>query len=348
MKVFPVIMSGGSGTRLWPLSTAEQPKQFHTLLAKQSMIVETASRLSGTAGDIEFLDPMIIAGDRHHGLVASQLSEAGIKTSAVVLESEGRNTAATAALSALVAQEIDPEAYVLLMPADHIVGDVAAFKQVIEVAAAQVASRIVTFGIRPSAPETGFGYIQQGDVLGEGVYSIAEFKEKPDSATAQAYVDDGGYSWNSGVFFFSPRLMLEEFAHHEPGILEGAQVSLERAMRLDGAITLNGDAFGKVKAMPIDIAIMEKTSKGAVAPCDIGWADIGSWAEYWRLAGQDENGNVLIGPTKVLDGKNLLVRAEGGIHVSVAGVSDLIVIATEKSVMVLPRDRAQDVKKLIP
>lgn len=351
-RIFPVIMSGGSGTRLWPLSDETRPKQFHALPGPNTMIGETALRLQGVhAGadstGVMFLPPIIIAGERHGDLVADHLSAAGVVPAAVVLEPQGRNTAATAALAAFVARQLDPGALVLLMPADHLVADAAAFIAAIQRAVRVVDGRIVTFGIEPTAPETGYGYIRQGDALSEGVFAIARFAEKPSREVAESYLSEGGYSWNSGVFFFQPDLMLEEFSHGAADIRDGALAALEKGDRSGNEYRLDAEAFAKVRSEPVDIAVMEKTRRAAVVPCSIGWADVGSWSEVWRLSPKDSAGNAATGSVKVLDGRDNLVMAHG-VHVSIAGVSDLIIVATPDAVIVLPKDRAQDVKKLIP
>ncbi|MDP3737635.1 MAG: sugar phosphate nucleotidyltransferase [Hyphomonadaceae bacterium] len=346
-KIFPVIMSGGSGTRLWPLSTETRPKQFHALGGAKSMIEETALRLSGKHGDIEFLGPIVIAGESHRSLVRELLARSGITPAALVFEPMGRNTAATAALAALVARELDPEAMVLLMPADHLVARPEALIETVRAAAAVASDRIVTFGITPSHPETGYGYIKQGAALGDCVHEVAAFKEKPKLPVAEGYIKEGGYSWNSGIFFFRPDVMLEEFSIASADIRDGAAHALKLATRKDREIGLDPAVFSKVRAEPVDIAVMEKTKRAAVAPCDIGWADVGSWAELWRLSEQDDGQNVVSGSVSVLDATGNLVRAEG-IHVSVIGVSDLVIVATPDAVLVMPRDRAQDVKKVIP
>lgn len=347
VKVLPVIMSGGSGTRLWPLSTDARPKQFHDLGADRPMIVETALRLSGSHEGVDFLDPVIIANAAHAGLVQSLLAEARIRPSAIVLEPMGRNTAATAALAALIAREIDPDAVVLLAPADHLVSKPEALVDAIRSAAGTVAGRIVTFGITPAGPETGYGYIQQGEALQPGVHSILSFKEKPDLATAEAYLRAGGYTWNSGMFFFAPGMLLEEFGIVAADIRDGAAEALKRATREGAVIRLDAAVFGGVRAEAFDRAVMEKTRRGAVAACDIGWADIGSWAEVWRLSGQDGQGNSVEGPVTLLDCQGSLVRSDG-VEVSVIGADDLIVVASGNSVLIMPRSRAQDVKKVIP
>ncbi len=346
-RIIPVVMSGGSGTRLWPLSTSARPKQFHYLGAPRTMIEETALRLSGSHGGIEFLAPVIIAGASHRDLVREAMRNSGITPGAVVLEPEGRNTAATAALAAMVAQEIDSTALVLLAPADHLVSKPDAFIAAVQAAAPIAPQRIVTFGIQPTSPETGYGYILQGEPMASGINRLAAFKEKPDLATAVRYLREGGYSWNAGIFFFAPKLMLEEFEIAASDICDGAREALRLAKRDGREILLDAATFAQVRNEAVDRAVMEKTQKAAVAPCDIGWADVGSWAELWRLSDKDENGNAVSGSVVLLDGANNLVRGEG-IHVSAIGVSDLVIVATKDSVLIMPRNRAQDVKKVIP
>jgi mannose-1-phosphate guanylyltransferase/mannose-6-phosphate isomerase len=346
-KIFPVIMSGGSGTRLWPLSTADQPKQFHALGCARSMIEETALRFAGIHGDIEFLAPIVIAGRGHRDLVLNLLAASGIKPAALILEPQGRNTAATAALAALAAQELDPEALVVLAPADHLVERPAGLIAAIRAATRVVTDRIVTFGIKPTGPETGYGYILGGAPIAEGVREVLAFREKPELPDAMRYLREGGYTWNAGIFFFSPQLLLQEFSIAASDIRDGARLALQRASRNGIEIHLDPEAFLAIRAQPVDIAVMEKTKRAAVAPCDIGWADIGSWAELWRISDKDPNGNVVAGEVTLLDGMNNLIRSDG-VRVSAIGVSDLIVVATPDAVLIVPRSRAQDVKKVIP
>ena len=351
-KIIPVIMSGGSGTRLWPLSTDARPKQFHALGASRTLFEETAARLQGVHADLHFLPPVIIAGEDHRELVAEALTRSGIAPAAVVLEPVGRNTAATAALAALVAAEIDPEALVLLTPADHLVADPNAFLAAIRAGAPIANDHIVTFGIAPDRPEVGYGYIRRGEPLAEGVYAVVAFEEKPVLETAQRYLRDGDFSWNSGVFFFNPAVLLDEFAAAGAAdIRDGAGAALARGHRQasnkGSEIRLDRALFSAIRAEPIDIAVMQKTKRAAVVPCDIGWADVGSWSELWRLSDQDQKGNVTTGSVTLIDGANNLVRAEG-VHVSAVGVEDLIIVATREAVLILPRGRAQEVKSLIP
>lgn len=311
------------------------------------MIEETALRFSGRRGAIAFLDPVVIANAAHADLVSELLEQGGITPAAVVLEPQGRNTAATAALAALVAAEIDPEAYVLLAPADHLVSKPERFLDAIELASAVVADKIVTFGIAPSGPETGYGYIRQGEGLAEGLYSVEAFTEKPNVAAATKYVQDGRHSWNSGVFFFSPAVLLEEFAISASDISDGAREALSRASRTGNTILLDAESFARVRSEAVDRAVMEKTKRAAVAPCEIGWADVGSWAELWRLSDKDALGNVMSGPVCLGDSSNTLIRSDG-MQISAIGVSDLVVVASGNSILIMPRSRAQDVKQVIP
>lgn len=344
-RIIPAIMSGGAGTRLWPTSTQARPKQFHALGGgADSMFVATLRRVSGGAGDIAFAPPIVLASMQHADLVDAHLAHAGVSAAAIVLEPMPRNTAAVGAIAAALGAELDPDALVLLLPADHIVADAAAFHAAIARAAPLARERIVTFGIAPDRPATGYGYIKAGGELAPGVFAIDSFREKPNLDTARSYLAAGGYAWNAGMFLFSPHVMLEEFAA-APDIRDAALAALRTAARRGARIELQRDDFAKLRSSPLDIEVMEKTARGAVAPCDIGWADVGAWDEIWRLSPHDSAGNARAGDVVLLDGANNLVRSDGP-KVCIAGVSDLIVVATGEAVIVLSRDRAQDVKAL--
>lgn len=343
-RIIPAIMSGGSGTRLWPVSTDAKPKQFHALGGAGALMVETALRVRGETATLSFAAPIVLCNDAHAGLVSAQLNDADAPAQAIVLEPTPRNTAAVAVAAAAIAGAIEPEALVLLLPADHLVADRAAFHAAIERAAPFARERIVTFGVTPDRPETGYGYIKIGAQLGAGVFAIDSFREKPDAPTAQRYLDEGVYAWNSGMFLFSPRVLLQEF-DHEPAVRDAVLEALRGAVREDALICLDAAAFAKAPALPLDIAVMEKTARGAVAPCDIGWADLGAWDEIWRLSPKDERGNAAHGPVVALDASGNLLRADG-LTLCVAGVSDLIIVATPNAVLITPRERAQDVKTL--
>jgi mannose-1-phosphate guanylyltransferase/mannose-6-phosphate isomerase len=308
------------------------------------MIVETIQRVQTKTKGIRFANPLIIANAAHEALIADQLAQAGIAADEIILEPIGRNTAATAVLAALAAEARDPEALVLLLPADHLIADAKGFRQAIAAAAPYARDRIVTFGITPTGPDTGYGYIQAGKALGDEVRTIKAFKEKPDRATAKRYLKDGNYAWNAGIFLFSPQVLLEEFGASAP--IRDLTAKAYRAAARQGIVTrLDAKAFGKVPSSPVDVAVMEQTKKGAVLPCAVGWADVGSWSEVWRISPADGDGNVRKGRTVAQDVTGSLIMSEGPV-VAVAGVKDLIVVATKDAVLIVPKDRAQDVKAL--
>lgn len=341
-RILPVILSGGAGTRLWPASTAAEPKQFHALVGPRTLIAETLARVSGETETLIFTAPVIIANAAHADLAARE--SAAHAPAAIVLEPVARNTAAAAAVAAGLAREIDPEALVLLLPADHVIADSAAYIAAVERAAPIARTRIVTFGVTPSRPETGYGYIKSGAALAEGVFAIEAFKEKPVRALAERYLAEGGYAWNAGMFLCDPTVLLNEFAS-QPAIRDNALAALANARRDGRAVHLDEAAFAQSPSLPLDIAVMEETRLGAVAPCDIGWADVGAWDEIWRLSDKDEAGNANHGRIVVHDARGNLLRSDGP-AICVAGISDLVVIATKDAVLIVPRDRAQDVKTL--
>lgn len=340
-------MSGGSGTRLWPVSTAAKPKQFHAMATDLTMIQETARRLRPEPGDAcMFLPPLVICSERHGVLAQRQLAKIGVESSAIILEPVGRNTAAVAQVASEAALEIDPEAIVLLVPADHVIGDSRAFKGAVALAATAAETHIVTLGIQPTGPETGYGYIQRGAALSDAVFEVAAFHEKPVLETAQAYIEDGGYLWNAGMFVFAPSLMIEELKRHRHDIADLARRSFAAADRQGIFIMLDGKHFEACPSDSIDYAVMQSTQRAAVTPCDIGWADVGSWSELWRLGPHDTAGNRLVGPV-VADGlSNSLVMSRGPV-VAIHDLQDLIVVADSDHVMILPMSKAQNVKSLV-
>lgn len=343
-KIIPVIMSGGSGSRLWPVSTDARPKQFQALTAELTLIQDTAQRFA--AGDeAEFLAPIIICNASHLDLVREQFSALGMAPSAIILEPVARNTAAVAAVAALAARELDPEALVLLAPADHVVRRPEALREVVARAAEVARSHIVTFGIEALTPATGYGYIKRADPLCEGVFRIHSFLEKPPLETAQAYVADGGYAWNAGLFLYAPEVMAVEAGRHAPEVWAAAKAALAAAERQDDVVNLDAEAFSQSPSISVDNAIMELTDRGAVAPCDPGWSDIGSWSELWAQLDKDEDRNATVNGA-VIDGANNLVWAPGGKPVAVVGLSNVIVVSTDAGVLVVPKDRDQDVRKV--
>ena len=343
-RIIPAIMSGGSGTRLWPSSTEAKPKQFHALNGRGSLIGQTLTRVRGEEGALSFVAPVILCNVSHAALVAEQTAEIDCTPAAILLEPMPRNTAAAAAVAAALGAEIEPDALVLLLPADHVIEDRAAFLAAIERAAPFARENIVTFGITPSRPEIGYGYIKRGEPLAPGVFHIESFREKPDEATAEQYFQDKTYSWNAGIFLFGPSVLLTEF-DASPEIRDAALAALKHAKREGNIIRLDESRFAKAPSQQLDIAVMEKTAHAAVVPCDIGWADVGSWDEIWRLAKRDEAGNATHGHVAAIDASNNLLRGDG-VKICIAGVSDLIVVATPEAVLILPRGRSQDVKDL--
>jgi mannose-1-phosphate guanylyltransferase/mannose-6-phosphate isomerase len=342
--VVPVILSGGSGSRLWPLSSEAAPKQFHGLVEERTLIQQTALRLMNQAG-LALAAPIIICNARHEALLRAQLAQVGIKPSAVILEPIGRSTAAAAIVAARIAMEMHPGALVVLAPADHVISDVDAFGGVMA-QGALVRDRIVTFGVRPTRPETGYGYIQRGAPLTDGVFEVARFVEKPGRETAEVYLAAGDYDWNAGIFLFAPELLLREMQVLRPDILSATDAALDAREPRPGGFALPLGLFEKIPAESLDIAVMERTSKAAVAPFDAGWADLGAWDEVWRLSERDSAANVIRGEALAIDSEGSLLWGDGRL-VAALGVEDLIVVATDEAVVVLPRARAQEMKALV-
>ncbi len=339
--IIPAIMSGGAGTRLLPLSTENHPKQFHALMGPRTMFADTVARLAGDLGELSFTQPIVLCGEKHVALVRAALGEVQIQASAIIIEPAARNTAACAASAAAVAQEIDAEALVLLAPADHVIKDVRSFHAAIKRAAPFADDRIITFGIAPQSPATIYGYIKRGEALADNVFAIEAFKEKPDAATACAYLNDGRYSWNSGMFLFSPRVLLAEFGAHS-AIRDCALASLRSAARQGDEIRL-GAEYETAPAMQLDIAVMEKTSRAAIAPCDIGWADIGSWAEVMRLTPRNADGFAVLGAAASTDTSKM--KASGVKTAAIEG-QDLVVVASSRGLLILPRAASGDLAAL--
>ena len=337
--ITPVILSGGSGTRLWPLSRELYPKQLLKLVGNHTMLQDTVLRLGGLKAGA----PVVVCNDSHRFLVAEQLRLLGIKPRAIVLEPVGRNTAPAIALAAFAA---DPDALLLVLPADHVIRDVAAFQAAIALAVpAAQAGRLVTFGIVPGAPETGYGYIRRGAPLGSA-YAIAQFVEKPDLARAQQFVDSGEYYWNSGMFLFKASRYLEELTAHAPDIAEAARAAgLAAEPDLD-FVRINKAAFELCRSESIDYAVMEKTADAVVVPLDAGWSDVGSWDALHQASSADADGNVFMGDIVAEDSTGCYLHAESRL-VTAVGLRDHVVVETKDAIMVAPRDRVQDVKKLV-
>jgi mannose-1-phosphate guanylyltransferase/mannose-6-phosphate isomerase len=344
-KLMPAVMSGGSGTRLWPLSTDLKPKQFHALAGDRSLIQESVARLRGSMV-LDVADPILISNGGHAGILSDQMAAVGCSPAAVILEPFGRNTAAVGAVAALVAQALDPESLVLLMPADHVIADAEGFTATIAAAASAAQEFIVTFGVEPTSPETGYGYIESGDIIEGAVRRVARFAEKPDLKTAEAYLANGRHLWNAGIFLFSPKVLLAEMERLAPAVVKATRAALDAGRRDGVSIHLDETAFAACPSISIDYAVMEHTERAAVASIGVSWADVGSWSELWRLGPRVGANNFVHGDALLLDTCDCLVWSEGK-TVGVIGVSDLIIVQTEDAVIVLPKSRAQDVKLLV-
>ena len=344
--IHPVILSGGSGTRLWPMSRAQYPKQLLPLLTERTLLQEAGLRV---ADGKQFAPPLIISNDEHRFIVAEQLRVAGVTPAAIILEPLGRNTAPACCIAALTLAAAAPDALMLVMPSDHAITDAAAFKAAVaRAAAAAKTGKLVTFGIEASRPETGYGYIKRGQPLAgiEGAFEVAAFVEKPDRARAETYVADPAYSWNSGIFLFPVKLLLGELERLQPAMVAACRDALGKAKRDLDFLRLDRDAFAQAPSNSIDYAVMEHTSHAAVVPVEMGWSDVGTWDALWMVGAQDDTGNVTAGDVVAEDTKNSYLRAESGL-LAVLGVEDLVVVATSDAVMVSRRDRAQDIKQLV-
>jgi mannose-1-phosphate guanylyltransferase/mannose-6-phosphate isomerase len=338
--ILPVILCGGAGTRLWPVSTEAAPKPFQPLLSDETLFQATVKRVSGAQAD-GFLPPMIVCGRAHRVLVEAQMKAIGVEPSLLVLEPCGRGTAPIAAIAAELAAQRWPDALVLMVSADHLIADDGEFRRTVRRGAALADDWIVTLGIAPSRPETGYGYIRRGAELAEGLFVVDRFVEKPDLAKAKSFVAAGDHSWNAGVFLFAPGLMRQELEASRPDIAKAALAALPgsggRLIDLDEA------RFHACPAEAIDRAVMERTARAAVAICAFDWADIGAWDEVWRLSRLDEAQNAVRGDVSLIDARGSLVWSDGP-AVAAIGVEDLVIVATREAVLVVPRARAQEVR----
>ncbi|OGT06948.1 MAG: mannose-1-phosphate guanylyltransferase/mannose-6-phosphate isomerase [Gammaproteobacteria bacterium GWF2_41_13] len=343
--LLPVILAGGSGTRLWPLSRVEKPKQFLSLISDKSLLQETVQR---TMPFTEVLPPLVICNHQHRFLVAEQLQEMGVKPSAIIIEPIGRNTAPAITVAALFAQEKFKEALLCVMPSDHVINHLENFHQAIEVARRQAShDKLITLGIVPTHAETGFGYIQRGEAEADNsIYQVSRFVEKPDIETAKQYVTQGDYYWNSGMFVFSASRFLTEIKAYEPTVFSACLQAFQQRQEDADFLRLEPQAFGSSPSISIDYAVMEKTTDAMVVPMDAGWSDVGSWQALFDMSAKDREGNVLRGNVVVDQVNDCYLRAEHRL-LAVVGVSDLIVIETEAAILVADRAHAQNIKRFV-
>ncbi|MFP4083536.1 MAG: mannose-1-phosphate guanylyltransferase/mannose-6-phosphate isomerase [Desulfonatronovibrio sp.] len=339
----PIIMAGGSGTRLWPMSRKLYPKQYLPLSGEMSMLQETVQRLSGLPAQ----KPLLICNEEHRFLAAEQLRQLDMEDVTILLEPEGRNTAPAIALAALQATRNAEDPVLLILAADHVITDVSDFHQ--SILMAQVLAEdgwLTAFGIVPSSAQTGYGYIQRGKPLGDSGFAVKQFVEKPDAHTAGRYLASGEYYWNSGMFMFKARTYLKELERFQPEILDACTAAIKNTAKDMHFLRVDKKAFMACPSDSIDYAVMEKTDKAAMVPLDAGWCDVGSWSTLWEISEGDENNNVLKGDVLVSDTRKSLVMADSRL-VATLGVEDLVVVETKDAVLVARRDKAQDVKALV-
>jgi mannose-1-phosphate guanylyltransferase/mannose-6-phosphate isomerase len=346
-KITPLILSGGVGTRLWPLSRALRPKQLLPLASDKSMLQETVLRTAGAG----FGPPLIICNEDHRFMIAEQLRELGVTPKAIVLEPQGRNTAPAVAAGALYLEEKAGarDGLILVMPSDHVIRDVAGFRRMIETAADAAASgALVTFGIKPTHAETGYGYVRRGPARADlpGCFQMAAFVEKPDAATAAAYAAGNEYFWNSGMFLFATATFLAELERLKPDVLSACRQAVASSVADLDFVRLDRDAFATAENISIDYAVMEGTDRGVIVPVDIGWSDVGSWSALWAISDQDTDGNVILGDVLTLDTRRSYIRADSRL-VAAVGIEDLVVVSTDDVILVARMDRDQDVKRLV-
>jgi len=340
----PVILSGGAGTRLWPLSRELYPKQLLRLVAERTMLQETVARTEGLPG---LAPPIVVCNENHRFMVAEQLRELGTAPQAIVLEPQGRNTAPAAAIAALlVSGGADADPVLLVLPADHVITDVPAFQAAVAVGrVAAESGSLVTFGVVPDRAETGYGYIRRGAGPGPA-FSVGEFVEKPDSATARGYVESGEYYWNSGMFMFRASAYLAELGRYAPAMLAACRAALAAAGRDLDFLRLPAQEFASCPSDSIDYAVMERTDRAVVVPLAAGWSDVGSWAALADALPRDAEGNVTAGDVLTEDSSGCYLHSTSRL-VAAVGLRDHVVVETKDAVLVAPRDRVQDVKELV-
>ena len=343
-ELIPVLLCGGSGTRLWPLSRTHYPKQFIPLVGETSLLAQTLERVSGVSSGAA---PLVVCNENHRFMTAAVLEQCQQTASAILLEPEGRNTAPAIAVAALEALAIGDDPVLLVLAADHVITDVAAFERSVLLAeSAAMRDQLVTFGITPSRPETGYGYIRAGEMVGDGIFEVASFVEKPSLETATDYVESGEYYWNSGMFLFRARRYLDELEAVRPKMMVAARAAHAKAVRDGVFVHLDGEAFGNCPNESVDYAVMEEAKQTAMVTLNAGWSDIGSWSALHEATALDEQGNAVRGDVMLMDTENSYVYADQGL-VTTVGIKGLVVVSTPDALLVASRDRVQDVRKLV-
>ena len=346
-QIHPVILSGGAGTRLWPLSRAAYPKQLLPLVSERTLLQETASR---TLSDVGFAAPLLICNEDHRFLVDEQLRQAGIEPQAILLEPLARNTGPAIGAAALWLLARDPDALMLVQPSDHVVADTEAFhRAVMQGLAAAQAGRLVTFGIKPTRPDTGYGYIQAGAPLGgaDGVLAVDRFVEKPDRVTAERFLADGNFLWNSGIFLLSARAFLDELSRINPAMRSACERAMQAGEEDLAFFRLDRASFAEAPSLSIDHAVMEHTNRAAVVPVDMTWSDVGSWHALREIGQADAAGNVLHGDVLAEQVSNSYIRSSEGRLVAAVGLDNVVIVATDDAVLVANADNAAQVSGLV-
>ncbi|BAZ94550.1 mannose-1-phosphate guanylyltransferase [Thiohalobacter thiocyanaticus] len=345
MAVYPVILTGGAGSRLWPMSREYFPKPLMPIVGDESLLQATARRLQGFPGSEP---PVFVCNEEHRFLVAEQVQALDIRPAGIILEPEGRNTAPALTVAALFLAEQDPEAVMVVMPADHVIPDLEAFRRALAdgVALAEQ-GHLVTFGIQPTRPETGYGYIQRGETLdGDGRFKVKRFVEKPDLDQAQGYLDAGDYYWNSGIFVMQASSWLEEIERFEPEIRQACERAIDSGRKDLDFCRVGKEEFINCPENSIDYAVMERTERAAVVPLESGWSDVGAWSAIWDIAECDDCGNATQGDVLAQDVKNSLIWSNDR-FVAAIGLEDMVIVDTPDALLVAPRQRSQDVKQIV-
>lgn len=343
IMIIPIILSGGAGTRLWPLSWGDHPKQFLPLVSNKTMIQETLLRLKG----LELGAPIISCGEGHRFMVAQQIGEISEEKPTILLEPMAKNTAPAIASACFAAMKQDKEAVVIVLPSDHVIADVQAFQKAVKVAAANAENGyLVTFGIVPTFPATGYGYVKASGTEANGAYTLEKFVEKPCLEKAQKYLASGEYAWNSGMFVFKASVFLDELKEFNPEMAALSTEAFEKAATDTDFIRLNAEAFAKIKGDSIDYAVMEKTKKGRVVKLNAGWDDVGSWSALYDISQKDENQNVLKGDDIItLDTTSSYIRG-GKRTIATIGLDDVVIVDSDEALLVAAKGKIQDVKKI--